>query len=587
MNWEQLKTILWLRWRLMRNQWRRGGGLGAVFTVLIVILAFSLAALCFAGALLGAVFGLGKASPTVVMMVWFGVTVFFLFIWMIGLLTELQRSETIDLQKLMHLPVALGQMFTINYLVSHFAFSIVVIVPAMLGLGIGLMIARGPELILMVPLALSMVFMVTAWTYCLRGWLATMMSNPRRRRTIIMCISLAFVLIAQGPNLYFNVVQHRNYTGGQTVTSEERQRQNTERVASAEKMFNNLIIAQKFIPPLWVSVGARALADGNPLPALLGTLGCAGIAVLGLRRAYRNTVRFYHGETGGKAAVNITSADASAKTVRAPAKSDASFLEWHLPGVPEQSAALALATLRSLLRAPEVKMAWATSFIVTIILGGTLLFRATANMPDAVKPFVATGSVVFPVFFLAQFLANQFGFDRDGFRALILSPADRRLILLGKNLAVLPVGVAFGTLLITLTTVRLHLPPLTVLATLFQLASVLLMTGIAGNLLSMLVPYRIQPGSMKPTKMPGLAMLVLMFCQMLFPVAMLPVFAGPLLELLWRRSDLPDFVPVNFICSVMLCGVMAFAYWQLLAPLGRLLQRRETKILGVITVEVE
>jgi hypothetical protein len=92
---------------------------------------------------------------------------------------------------------------------------------------------------------------------------------------------------------------------------------------------------------------------------------------------------------------------------------------------------------------------------------------------------------------------------------------------------------------------------------------------------------------MKPTKMPGLAMLVLMFCQMLFPVAMLPVFAGPLLELLWRRAGLPDFVPVNFFCSALLCGAMAFAYWQLLAPMGRLLQRRETKILGVITVEVE
>jgi len=125
--------------------------------------------------------------------------------------------------------------------------------------------------------------------------------------------------------------------------------------------------------------------------------------------------------------------------------------------------------------------------------------------------------VVFPVFFLAQFLANQFGFDRDGFRALILSPADRRLILLGKNLAALPVGVVFGTLLIMLTTARLRLPPLTVLATLFQLASVLLMTGIAGNLLSMLVPYRIQPGSMKPTKMPGLAMLVLMSARCFFP----------------------------------------------------------------------
>jgi hypothetical protein len=78
-----------------------------------------------------------------------------------------------------------------------------------------------------------------------------------------------------------------------------------------------------------------------------------------------------------------------------------------------------------------------------------------------------------------------------------------------------------------------------------------------------------------------------MFCQMLFPMAMLPVFAGPLLELFWRRSDFPAFAPVNLICSALLCGLMVFAYWRMLAPMGRLLQRRETKILGVITVEVE
>jgi hypothetical protein len=122
---------------------------------------------------------------------------------------------------------------------------------------------------------------------------------------------------------------------------------------------------------------------------------------------------------------------------------------------------------------------------------------------------------------------------------------------------------------------------------LFQFAGVLLMAGVAGNLISILVPYRIQPGTMKPTKMPGLTMLVLMFGQMLFPAAMAPVFAGPLLEWFWRRSDLPDSVPVNLIISALLCGVTAIIYWRTLAPLGRLLQRRETKILGVITVEVE
>ena len=582
MNWPQLKTILWLRWRLMANQSRRSGGLGAVIAIFVGVAALMLAAACFVGALLGAAFGLGNESPQVIMGIWFGVTVFFLFVWTIGLLTELQRSETIDLQKLMHLPVALGQMFVINYVVSHFSLSIILVVPAMIGLGIGLAIARGPEMILMVPLALSMVLMITAWTYCLRGWLATMMTNPRRRRTVIMCISLGFILISQAPNLYFNVFQnHAAFHGSQ----EERQHQRETRDASAKAMFNNLMTAQKFIPPLWVSVGARALAEGNPLPTLLGTLGCAGLAALGLRRAYRSTVRFFHGETGGLAAVKISG---EAKKISKPRdKSKTDFLERSIPFVPEQSAALALATLRSLLRAPEVKMAWATSFIVTLILGATFFLRATTNVSDAVKPFIATGSIVFPVFFLAQFFANQFGFDRDGFRALILSPADRRLILIGKNLAAFPIAITFGTLLITLTTVRLHLPALTVMATLLQLASLLLMAGLAGNLLSILMPYRIQPGTMKPTKLPGLTMIILMFCQMLFPAVMAPVFAGPLLEFLWRRSEWPGFVPINLIFSALLCGLMMVLYWQMLAPLGRLLQCREIKILGVVSVEME
>lgn len=584
MNREQLKTILWLRWRLMNNQWRRSGGLGAMIAILFGIGAFVLGALTFAGTLLGAAFGLKEASPEMIMGVWFGVTAGFLFFWLIGLLTELQRSETIDLQKLMHLPVALGQMFVINYLASHFTLSIIIAIPAMLGLGIGLMIARGPEMILLIPLALSMVFMVTAWTYCLRGWLSALMTNPRRRRTVIMCITLVFVLLSQGPNLYFNVVQNRN-SSGKSTTSEERQHERAARAAATEKMFNQLIGVQQFIPPLWVPVGAGALAGGNPLPALLGTLGCVGIAALGLRRAYRSTVRFYHGETGGLAAVKIS---IEAKKVSRPRrKNQTDFLERSIPFVPEQSAALALATLRSLLRAPEVKMAWGTSFLVTIILGAMFFVRASTSIPDVAKPFIATGSVVFSIFFLTQFLINQFGFDRDGFRALIFSPADRRLILLGKNLASLPIAVTFGGLLIALTTARLHLPLLTVLATLFQLVSLLLIAGLAGNLLSILMPYRIQPGTMKPTKMPGLAMLLLVFCQLLFPVMMAPVFIGPLLEMLWQRSSLPVSVPVNLIFSALLCGLMTILYWQTLAPMGRLLQRRETKILGAVSVEVE
>jgi hypothetical protein len=360
-----------------------------------------------------------------------------------------------------------------------------------------------------------------------------------------------------------------------------------ERQAFTRHSFELLQALQGFVPPFWVPVGAKSLAEGNALPALLGTLGGVSIAALGLRRAYAATVSFYRGESGGKKAA-ASAAPVAAKKIPPGRSPDATgFLERSIPFVPEQSSALALATLRSLLRAPEVKMAWGTSLLITLILGAAFLPHARAGVTDVAKPFIATGAVVFQIFFLAQYFCNQFGFDRDGFRALMLSPADRRLILLGKNLAALPVGLTMGGLMIVLTAVALHLPPPVVLATCLQLASLLLMASIAGNLLSVLIPYRIQPGTMKPTKMPALAMLVLVVGQMFFPVAMLPLFAGPLLEFIWRRMAWPEAVPVNLICSAALLGLMLLIYWLTLAPTGRLLRQRETKILGAITVDVE
>jgi hypothetical protein len=584
-NWSQLKTILWLRWRLTRNQWTRSQGLAAVLAAIIAAGALVLGGACLVGGLLAGIFGLAQAKPVAVWGVWLGVTLAFLLFWLIGLLQELQRSESIDLQRLMHLPVGLGQMFVINYLASHLAFSILVAVPAMMGLACGLAISRGPAMLLLAPLALGMVSMITAWTYCLRGWLAGLMSNPRRRRSVIMGIVLVFILLGQVPNLYFNVFRPPSPPATAATSNPAQPRRDTPRPSGQAKL-DQLRSLQKFVPPLWLPLGAQGLAEGHALPALLGALGCFAIGALGLRRAYRGTLRLYRGESGGGTKAPAPSAPS---TTPAPAllKARTQFLELRLPGVPEQAAALALSTFRSWLRAPEVKLAWVASIFVPLIVGGSILFRANLKLPEATKPFFATGAVVFSVFMLVQFYANQFGFDRDGFRALILSPADRRHILLGKNLACLPVGGGFGLLLLLLVSLRLHLSPLVFAAALFQLAAVLLLAGLGGNLLSILVPYRIQQGTMKPTKMPGLAMLVMMLCHMLFPLAIVPVFVPPLVGLLWQAAGWSNAVPVNLILSVSLAALAALAYWQALGSLGRLLQRRETRILAVVTVEVE
>ena len=45
-------------------------------------------------------------------------------------------------------------------------------------------------------------------------------------------------------------------------------------------------------------------------------------------------------------------------------------------------------------------------------------------------------------------MTNQFGFDRDGFRVFVLSPAPRRDILLGKNLAFAPMAMAIAAVIL-------------------------------------------------------------------------------------------------------------------------------------------
>src|SRR4029077_12919558 len=97
-------------------------------------------------------------------------------------------------------------IFVVNYLASHLTLSIIVFLPGALGLCAGLLWSMGWTMILMVPLVLGFVFMITAWTYCLRGWLVSLMVNKRRRRSILMGVTLAAILLGQLPNLYFNLV---------------------------------------------------------------------------------------------------------------------------------------------------------------------------------------------------------------------------------------------------------------------------------------------------------------------------------------------------------------------------------------------
>jgi hypothetical protein len=586
MNWSQFRTILWLRWRLTSNVVRRSGTVGTVLSVLMVIVGLLIAlAGCVSGLFLGGLV-VAKQPANIILFIWDGLTVGFLFFWAIGLMTELQRSESIDLSRLMHLPVSLRQVFVFNYLASHVTFSLLLALPAMLGLALGLAWGRGPGMLLLAPLALSFIFMVTAWTYCLRGWLATLMANKRRRRTIVVAMAMTMVLVGQLPNLYFNLVRKHDPPLPPSVSKPgEALAAAQEHQAANDRLKAKFVAAHKFVPFLWLPDGAKHLAAGRPLPAGLELAGCVLLGVLGLRRAYRTTLRYYHGETDAKRAPAPVTTPA-ALTAPVPIRVSR-FLEARPRGVPEQAAALGLATLRSLSRAPEVKMALGIPLVMAVVLSVVFFGRAGSNLPEVAKPFVATSVIGFVSYFLFQFYGNQFGYDRDGFRALVLTPADRRLILLGKNLAIAPLTFGAGVIVLIVVGALLRLPPPAILAGLFQLLTMLCILSIAGDYLSIVAPYRIQAGSMKASKLPAKIILLMMLGTLLMPGFLLPIYLAPLAELLWRLCEGPAFVPVNLACSAVTAVVALLVYRVALNPLGRLLQSREIEVLNTVTAEIE
>jgi ABC-2 type transport system permease protein len=582
MNWSQFRTIIWLRWRLSRNQWSRGGRLNAILTIIIVVIGLGIGFIGGIVGLLSGIFALSKAPPPVMLIVWdliFGV---FLFMWLAGIVSEIQRSETIDISRLLHLPISLRNVFVINYLASHLTASIILFLPGMLGLSLGLILGGRGLMILMFPLVLGIIFMVTSWTYCLRGWLVTLMMNKRRRRTIIAGVTFAFILLSQLPYILGNLADDHNRHRPKTNGSVQTEQQAPEQSRGDDELVipDGILLAHKAVPFLWVGNGAMSLATGNIWPAVLCAAGGFGIGTLGLRRAYRSTIRFYQGQTVVRRSKRKPKAEKLAVKNR-------NLIERQLPGVPEEAAASALAFFRCLMRAPEVKMILGTNFIMLLIFGIMIFIRHSAKIGDNFRPFIATGAVAFMFLSLSQLMFNLFGFDRSGFRQLVLLPTPRKQILLGKNLAFLPVAAGIGAIFLLIVKIAMGISFVIVIAAGLQLLAAFLLLSMVGNLISVLVPYRVAPGSLKPTKSSTKTSILIFVSRMFFPMFMAPIFFPPAMGLLLAGVGWLPVAPVNLFFSAVLFVLLAFFYLLSLGPLGELLQRREKQILEVVTKEIE
>ena len=576
MYWSQLHTILWLRWRLTRNQWSRGGRLNMAISVAIVVLLLLIGGGGSLGSLLIGRFALGACRPAILLVVYDLLILLFLLFWLLGVVGTIQRSEIIDVEKLLHLPVSLRGIFLVNYVASHVTLSIIVFLPALLGLALGMALSRNGRMILLVPLILGFLFMVTAWTYCLRGWLVILMKNPRRHRAVVAGVTILFFVVIQIPGLL---------SIGSPGRSRSPHGQPPSQTAFIERERDGglppvMLLAHAVAPPLWIGYGAMSLAEGNPLPTLLAGAGMFGIGGLGLARAYRSTRRFYEGQTAGKQARRVRK-DRRAVLV------GTCFVEHGLPGLPEGAAAVALASLRSLTCATEVRMALVSDVLMLLILGATAWPRQGFAVSERAQFLWGTAAALLPFPQMIHLMTNQFGFDRAGFRTLVLSPVPRPQILFGKNVAMLPLVAVVGVVDLALAWIVLHLHLMVLAAAFMQVIAAFFLTCTLGNLFSSLIPIRLGQGSLAGTKVSRktglLSLLSHLVCASALSILLLPALAAFALA---SRAG-PAAGGVNLLLSLVELGLITAIYRRSLPGLGRLLLRREQEILRVVTQDVE
>ncbi len=617
MNWGHLRAFVWLRWRLLVNQWRRAGILSGVLLGVLSVGLFLLAILIFGGALALGWNTIPEAAPKHLMYVWDGIVAVFLFFWCVGLMMEIQRSEPMLLSRFLHLPVSVKEAFLINYLSSLACPSLLLFIAAGLGYAIALVAVMGLAMLPVLGLLAAFVLMTTALTYQLQGFLAALMTNPRKRRSVIVGATVIFILIVQVPNLMNGFFFQSNTPLAPEETAkataelekirairptnareaEELLRRQSEILEQKQEALNADLrrrshgaeatarLANIVLPVGWLPYGTMAAAEGRSVPWILGLLGMTLVGAGSLARGYRKTIAQFQGRSGSRGPLTIEPATAQAKAQSAPAPARgkrALFLERSIPGCSDPVSAVALAGIRSLARSPEAKL-MLLGPIFTIVILGSMIAKGQA-MADWLRPLAVAGAVTFTLLSVLQTMGNQFGLDRDGFRIFVLSALPRRDLLFGKNLVYAPfaLGMAAITLIMFQAANPLRWDQL--LASVALSLAMFLVFCMGLNLISILTPLRIEPNSLKPTNIKlsvGLAQFALTVTLI---VLVLALAASPfLLELLLNLTGGTWGLPMALLTAIVESVVIVVLYRFTLGWLGGMLMAREQRILEIVT----
>ena len=572
-------------------------------------------------------------------LMWDGIVVFFTFMWVIHVATDLQRSDAITFDRILHLPVSFAEVFVINYLSTLASIHFICMSSACFGFILGSCYSIGPVAILISLPFVAFLMAVTSLTYQFQGWLATLMSNPRRRQFVMIIIPIVIVVFTQIPALittfYAGRFSHRvepqlspptvvipspappietsemsspTLVEGETEGTSSQEGAETPEVAVQPQVQPAVEQRRQFakfleivgwvnlvFPPLWMAGCVQSIVAGT-WHVLWLTLTLVGVALLSLRRNYRQTLRFYLGETDSRAGANQDPNPQRAPEVVSkealPVLSDRSqtkltMIEWQIPLVHESTSAITTMTWQSMKRAPEAKIYLLLPFVAPFVMFGVLQSIGLSKI-DELKAGIVVGFSALVLLILTGILGNQFGYDRSGFRAFVLSPIRRDRILLGRNLAASPVIVLQIFCLSLVIGVYFGMATDKIVAAILLSTSMLPPCLLLFNLMSILTPFPIAAGQMQPKHFDLVPVVLSVLLSMIMPIialiAMLPLgLEWVIHNYLWKST----FPPIALLLSFLWFTGALLLYRFLLPYQGRLLSRREKELLRIVTSKIE
>ncbi|HEY8184534.1 MAG TPA: hypothetical protein VIF64_00615 [Pyrinomonadaceae bacterium] len=254
---------------------------------------------------------------------------------------------------------------------------------------------------------------------------------------------------------------------------------------------------------------------------------------------------------------------------------------WQIPLMSPSTSAIVEKELRYVMRNAQLRMM--TLMPLILIAVRFINRRNFAQAGPGTHPLatdfsrygeglMASAGVLYVFLILSGLFCNQFAFDRGGMRTLILSPVDRKSILLGKNIAFATVALIFSAGLLLVN--ELVFRDITLGALLFVTLSFLTflpLISIMGNFCSVRFPKHLRFG--KRLNLSGIVGLLL--------IPMIVVLALPPLA-----ATAAGFVAQSLLVEYVTLGTLAVVsigfYLMTINAEGESLQQRELEILEAV-----